>query len=340
MELISVVVPVYKVEKYLCQCLDSVRAQTYRNLEVIMVDDGSPDNCGVICEKYAEKYSNFKVVHKKNMGLGMARNTGLEYVTGEYVMFLDSDDYIDADLIEKLYEQITIHNVDVCRSGSRSVNDSGEITSKDSFPDEVFLGKAAATEFLPRLIGSAPDKKDGLGRAVWATLYKTSHIIRNNITFPSERDLISEDIIFNVAYMQYADGACVISDIGYNYRVNNDSLTRKYRPDRFKDIIKFHVFLKQSLMDLDYPMSVLYRADRTLYVNVKGCIRQEKKKISAHAAGTALKNIRKMCGERVLQESIRNYPVKQLGFRQKIFLYMIKYRMAFLLYACSNLNLL
>ena len=93
MELISIIIPIYNVSKYLNRCVDSVVNQTYKNIEIILVDDGSKDNSGEMCDKYQEEYSNIKVVHKENAGLGFARNTGLEYVTGKYVIFVDGDDY-------------------------------------------------------------------------------------------------------------------------------------------------------------------------------------------------------------------------------------------------------
>lgn len=114
--LISVIVPVYNVEKYLRQCLDSLLQQSYRDLEIIMVDDGSQDSSGEVCEEYACKYPHFKVVHKQNAGLGMARNTGLEHITGQYVVFVDSDDYLDEDAIEMLYRGLTENHVDMCKA--------------------------------------------------------------------------------------------------------------------------------------------------------------------------------------------------------------------------------
>ena len=102
-ELISVIIPVYKVEKYINRCVESVLVQNYHNIEVILVDDGSPDNCGIICDKYAETDSRIKVIHKKNGGLSDARNAGLDIATGQYICFIDSDDYI-----EKEYEDIDV----------------------------------------------------------------------------------------------------------------------------------------------------------------------------------------------------------------------------------------
>ena len=100
--LISIIVPVYKVEKYLKRCVDSILTQTYQNMEVILVDDGSPDNCGAICDRYKETDNRVVVIHKKNGGLSDARNAGLDIATGEYIMFIDSDDFVEIDMMESM----------------------------------------------------------------------------------------------------------------------------------------------------------------------------------------------------------------------------------------------
>lgn len=102
MDLVSIIVPVYKVEKYIHQCVDSIINQTHKNIEIILVDDGSPDNCGKICDEYAEKDSRIKVIHKENGGLSDARNHGIDAASGEWLMFVDSDDFIEPDMAEKL----------------------------------------------------------------------------------------------------------------------------------------------------------------------------------------------------------------------------------------------
>ena len=126
-DLISVIVPVYNVEKYLRQCLTSLVNQTYKNIEVVMVDDGSKDSSGLICDEYAINYQNFSVVHKKNAGLGMARNTGLDNIKGKYVFFLDSDDYIDNNFIEVLYKNLLKSKVDMCMGGFKKFTDSDKV---------------------------------------------------------------------------------------------------------------------------------------------------------------------------------------------------------------------
>ena len=116
MNLISVIVPVYKVEKYLRKCVDSIIAQTYNNLEIILVDDGSPDNCGKICDEYSEKDTRIKVIHQQNGGLSAARNAGLDIATGDYIGFVDSDDYIAPDMYEKLLNALKENdaNLSIC----------------------------------------------------------------------------------------------------------------------------------------------------------------------------------------------------------------------------------
>ena len=112
-ELISVIIPVYNVEKYICKCVDSILEQSYTNIEIILVDDGSPDNCAMICDKYEKKDGRIKVVHKENGGLSSARNVGLEMSLGEYIIFIDSDDWIESTYIEKLYCRLKENNADI-----------------------------------------------------------------------------------------------------------------------------------------------------------------------------------------------------------------------------------
>lgn len=128
-ELISIIVPVYNVEKYLSKCVESIQRQTYRNIEIILVDDGSPDHCPEICDRFAKEDSRIKVIHKKNGGLSDARNAGLEAANGAYLAFVDSDDYISNDMIEKMYCRIlrdrsdmAICNIDFVDENGNSIN--------------------------------------------------------------------------------------------------------------------------------------------------------------------------------------------------------------------------
>lgn len=135
-ELISVIIPIYKVEAYLERCVDSVLLQTYRNLEIFLVDDGSPDRCGEICDSYAEKDSRIRVIHKQNGGLSDARNAALDVCKGEYISFVDSDDYVSEDFIESLYHAIMTFHTKLAVCGIIKFDESGSSTV-DYAPSET-----------------------------------------------------------------------------------------------------------------------------------------------------------------------------------------------------------
>lgn len=169
--LISVIVPIYNVEQFLEKCLTSISSQTYKNLEVILVDDGATDNSGKICDKYAECNPNFKVVHKKNGGLSDARNTGLELCKGEYITFIDGDDYISQDYVEKLYNTLAKYNTDisVCAEQYVQYSENGEETIiKRPFNDYNGELVMTAAEALDNFI-----RQNMFDASACAKLYKT-----------------------------------------------------------------------------------------------------------------------------------------------------------------------
>lgn len=124
---ISIIVPVYKVEKYLNKCIESIINQTYKNLEIILVDDGSPDSCSKLCDLWGEKDSRVQVIHQKNKGLSAARNVGLQFVTGDYIGFIDSDDFIHPEMFERMLKEILKVNADLCICGTRWINEDGSL---------------------------------------------------------------------------------------------------------------------------------------------------------------------------------------------------------------------
>lgn len=146
MDLISVIVPVYNVEKYLRKCIDSILSQTYTNLEIILVDDGSVDNSGRICDEYKEKDSRIVVIHKENGGLSSARNAGIDMAHGEYIGFIDSDDYIDSDMYEELYKNMQDNNADLSICGILNLYQG--IESKRNTPDKKVMLAAEAIKLM------------------------------------------------------------------------------------------------------------------------------------------------------------------------------------------------
>ena len=182
-EKISVIVPIYNVEQYLRRCIDSIINQTYKNLEIILVDDGSPDNCGQICDDYAKKDTRIKVIHKKNGGLSDARNVGLEVCTGDYISFVDSDDWIELNTYEIMMKSMNEYNADMVVSNINYVY-KDKVESKYS-EDKIrcFNKEEAMKELI----------KDGLVQAVvWNKLYK--RVVIDNLRFKVGK--LNEDEFF------------------------------------------------------------------------------------------------------------------------------------------------
>lgn len=326
-QLISVVVPVYNVEKYLRQCIDSILSQTYKNIELILVDDGSPDNCGAICDEYQKKYNNIKVIHKENAGLGMARNSGLEIATGDFVYFLDSDDYIANDEIEKLYKFAVFNGIDAVIPGYTSVNDKGDILCVRKVTTEIFNGRKAREEMLPRIIGSAPDRKDSLEMGAAGSLYSMDVIRDNNIRFVSEREMKNEDMVFNVDYLKNANGGAAFDSIGQYYRNNPNSLSHEYKPDRFERDKIFYVKMKEKLESEGFDRCVIERLQRHFFIHIliafkqindsRGCMRFNEKYCAA----------KEICNDKLVRNIISEYPYYKMGWKQIAFVIMIKYRL-------------
>jgi len=164
--LISVIVPIYNVEDYLNRCVDSIINQTYKNLEIILVDDGSPDNCPQMCDDYAKKDSRIKVVHKENGGLSDARNAGMEVATGEYVSFIDSDDYISLDFYETLMQTMLENNSDIIECSVVKFYENGKF---DEYSDDLKVANYETVDALGGLIDENPFRQH-----VWNKLYKSS----------------------------------------------------------------------------------------------------------------------------------------------------------------------
>lgn len=210
---ISVIVPVYKVEKYLPKCLDSIINQTYKNLEIILVDDGSPDNSGKICDEYAEKDSRIKVFHKKNGGLASARNAGIAVMTGDYVTFIDSDDYIKENMIERMAELRNKENADVVQiSFEREESEFDKQCSYDACPS-IIVGKENIKNYaLDRIY-----RPEACGK-----LYKT--LLLEKIRF-DEKIKYAEDLEFGLRFYKNVKKALICDEKLYFYRQNNNSLT-------------------------------------------------------------------------------------------------------------------
>lgn len=210
-DLISVVVPVYNVEKYLKKCVASILNQSYKNLEIILVDDGSPDNCPKICDEFSKKDKRIKVIHKKNGGLSDARNAGISVAKGSYITFIDSDDYIEKNYVEILYNSILVNNSDIAIGSHVVLYDTGLKIDKSTGDSYVSNTK----EILEKIL------YDEIDISAWAKLYKIN--LFKNIKYPKGR--LFEDTATTYLLVDSAKSISVISKPIYNYVIRNTSIT-------------------------------------------------------------------------------------------------------------------
>ena len=212
--MISVVVPVYKVEVYLDKCIQSVLNQTFRNFELILVDDGSPDRCGEICDQWAEKDHRIRVIHKSNGGLSDARNAGISQAKGEWLSFVDSDDWIAEDMLETLYRLAIDHDAEISCSNFSRVVDDGKMERQTNY---VQPGVLTPEEYWEQLFSA---KDWAYYNVVWNKLYRRE--LFETVQFPYGK--INEDIYVMYDLISACKRVALTDKVGYYYRIRQNSI--------------------------------------------------------------------------------------------------------------------
>ncbi|OZG49204.1 glycosyltransferase [Bombiscardovia coagulans] len=262
---VSIVVPAYNVERYLNRCMDSITNQTYQRLQIILVDDGSTDGTGRLCDEWAERDDRVKTVHRTNGGLAAARNTGLEQVTGQYILFVDSDDWIAKDAIGLLLENALENQSDVVSFDLQPMNSAGEfprkyVVSRDFPQIKMSFGKDCLEQLYSRHINNY----------VWCFLYKTEFLKENNISFNGNIRFL-EDALFTNKVLR-----CVhlVSYYGtkplYYYFMRSDSLTHKSGTAHAQDgLTVVKQILDESDLEQESPAFFDYIINLLFFVELK-----------------------------------------------------------------------
>ena len=231
----SIIIPIYNVEKYLRQCIDSVLAENFLDCEIILVNDGSPDGCGEICDEYANKYSHIKVIHKHNGGLSDARNAGIKEAKGDYLIFLDSDDYwININKNQKNYiggggggilsdlQLLTNDKIDLILHPSS--DNIRKIPKEISFTNNDFINNFEALVKSNYYVSNA-----------WTKIVRREIIIKNNLFFP--KGYIHEDLPYSLALARFVKTFAIYNNPFYQYRVLDDSISHNIKYKNFNDIL-------------------------------------------------------------------------------------------------------
>lgn len=314
-ELVSVIIPVYNVENYFKRCMESVLNQSYHNLEIILVDDGSTDNSGRLCDEYKKKDDRIKVIHKDNEGLGITRNRGLEKATGKYVTFIDSDDFIPSNSILGMVQEIEKYNCDLVIGNYYY----GEQIKPCTAEERCYHDQEVIDYVLVHLLGNKPKEEDMISVSAWGKLFKRDIIEKNQLKYPSERKLIWEDIAFNLDYIPLCSSVYVSHIPRYHYCFNGESLTHKYNPDKLTLIMKMYEYVKRRVSELDIPDEGYLRLTNGYIGHIRTCLKLEVFYSKKNGMRKAYDNVRKICNDKRVIELIRSFPDKEYSNIQRIY---------------------
>ena len=338
---VSIIVPVYNAERYLERCVSSLKKQTLKDIEIILVDDSSTDSSLEICHQLAAEDSRVKVIHKTNEGAGLARNAALDIANGEYIGFVDSDDFVELSMFEVLYDKAVLYSSDLVMSGVLFVDgnmfsEKGECSRKIYFDkDTHFDTKESLKKLRMGIVGSLPEDADDskYGMSIWKNLFKLETIKKNNIVFQSEREIYSEDALFMIDYISCIKKATGISEAFYNYCRNGESISKSYKKDRFEKSLAFvnevEKRFKKDIKEDEYRLYI----DRFWQAMCRVLCSQEimyaqDNNIKYSALKERLKMI---CTHSLTLNTLKKYPIWKLPLKQGVFAFGVKHKLYFLL---------
>lgn len=326
---VSIVVPCWGVEKYLDQCVESLINQTLREIEIILVDDVSPDRVPEMCDEWAQKDSRIKVIHKPmNDGLGLACNTGIESATGDFIAFCDSDDWVDPEMYETMYNEAISKNVDAVFTGIKRVDMNGipyGVLPHKEKPG-VYRGRDIIEILAMDMISSAPNIRieHKIQMSAKVVLYKKKIIDSNSIRFVSERKIPSEDLFFNLNVLAKAFAISVLPDSFYNYRVNTTSITGLPKFGSYSRSIIRYKYTLQVCEALHFPDDYRLRCDRMLIAYTRMHLFSILK--SSADKSDKYQEVQSVCHNTILHDVIQSYPLSVMPLVHKIFVYAIKFK--------------
>ncbi len=329
--LVSIIVPVYNVSKYLKQNFDSLINQTYKNIEIIFIDDGSTDDSGTICDSFQKQDSRIRVIHKQNEGLGLTRNVGISSAKGEYIMFLDADDFIDTKMVEILLNKIQETNSDVVYCGFNEYYNESNIVKRSScfsgrsFTDDIF------DNVILEMIGSPFDSKTDtrISMSSCMAIYSLDVIKKNNISFYSEREYISEDLIFQIALLKKCKKVTIIEDNLYYYRYSNEnSLTHKFNINDFERNKAVYYKVKELLINSsskeEDKKKINNSINRFILARLRVCITKAYSYSKVNKDFDFNDCVKLYINDDLIRKIIKQYPIFIKNVQQSIFNFFIR----------------
>ena len=333
---LSIIIPCYNVEKFVQKCANSILVQKGFDYELIFVNDGSKDNTLHVLENLVVKDNRIKVINQENQGLSGARNTGIEKATGEYVMFVDADDWLEPNAFELILDKFNQEDL-FCFSYNRVFDN--KITPRDL----KIEGSFDANFIQRRMVGligkelSDPSQADSLVTA-WGKIYKTEIIKENQIQFTDTKEIGTEDALFNIQYLEFAEKVNVLNIPLYNYLKNNyESLTKLYKPNLFQQWKTLYQKISEiiSNKNIDFQKALSNR----IALSIIGLSLNET--FSEKPFSLKRQKISEILHDDLYQKAYQNLEMKYFPLHWKVFFYAAKYKYAtWVLLLASGINFL
>lgn len=331
---VSIIVPVYNVEKYIHRCIESLINQTLKDIEIILVDDESPDSCPFICDEYAKKDPRIKVIHKKNEGLGLTRNAGLEIANGEFIAFIDSDDWVDQTMYETLYNTAQKNKCDTVYCSLQYYYSPNKIIPFKEVNEETFFqGRKEIDTFLLDMLAPLPTYHSDVKYmvSVCKAIYSKNIIKNHHLRFVSERIIASEDMVFHTQYLKVSEKIGFIPKYFYNYFQNENSISHTYTEIKIKRLKKF-ILEMDSIFSQSYNKSDYYiRLQRKAlhYLRISLYIKYQITKSQSYIK--KIKEFKQLCSDEIFSIALTDYPYHLLPIKHRLFYFFAKYKITPLL---------
>lgn len=329
MRSVSVIIPVYNVFDYIDKCVNSVVRQTLKDIEIILVDDGSRDGSNIKCDEWSAKDPRIRVVHKQNEGQSIARNTGLDIATGEYVAFVDADDYIELNTYEIMYRRCKENQLEVAFFTYDRVNGDGLMVSNPNLNRtmEQFFSPQEVSGLFLNIVGRVPQDYHlpSYTTSASMSLFKRDIIEKHKIRFVNVREIASEDMIFSLNFLLYTKKAACYPDVFYHYFVNTSSTTTTYNDAKYERMMRclneVERLCRENFDKSEYLPHFLSQILRIYKITMKYEV------ISNNVINDKVRRIKEKCGSPWMKIIYQSSFITRYPLRDKLFIKCMQYKL-------------
>lgn len=330
---VSIIVPIYNVEKYLHRSIESLRKQTLSDIEIILVNDGSTDGSLSICRSYEKIDSRIHVIDKVNEGVSATRNAGLENAQGEYIGFIDPDDWIEKDMYSNMYQQIKKMHADICMCNYVIDNNQKKMSMLLEGEQDFLEKQEIIDQIIPDMISSPNLNSRGktIMGSVWRLLIERKLISQHKLRFPVEITLM-EDLIFCIQAFLKCNRIAISRGEYYHYMINENSALTSYKNDIIKTQRQVYMYIEQMLKK-EKVYTILEERMKVRYINMYiNSIANEVHRNNSKKEREKIIAIYNLCQDNILKEKLKAINIKDYTTRKKIVLKAMKYNLAIYLY--------